>query len=118
LNKINMRFADPSHHRCEVPMMRAYHPLLDAARSAVLDSLSGHVEVLEHSRQELALTWGGTLAEAAFAFAFAALEHEEAEAEKLAHQNAINRCGWKFDLDGSAVRWCAVDWQSSQATGW
>jgi hypothetical protein len=111
LNKINMRFADPSHHRCEVPMMRAYHPLLDAARSAVLDSLSGHVEVL-------ALTWGGTLAEAAFAFAFAALEHEEAEAEKLAHQNAINRCGWKFDLDGSAVRWCAVDWQSSQATGW
>src|SRR5687767_14045767 len=87
-------------------MMRAYHPLLDAARSAVLDGLSGHTEALEHSRGELAHTWGPKLAEAAFAFALAALEYEEAEAEDRAHQEAFHRCGWRFIPDRSAALWC------------
>ncbi len=65
-------------------MMRAYHSLLEAARSAVLDGLSGHTEALEHTRRELAHTWSHKLADAAFAFAFAALEHEEAEADQRA----------------------------------
>jgi hypothetical protein len=89
-------------------MMHAYHPLLDAARSAVLDGLSGHAEALEQSRHELAHTWGHKLVEAAFVFAFAALEHEEAEAEERAHQEALDRCGWRCDPDHSAALWCEV----------
>jgi hypothetical protein len=85
-------------------MMHAYHPLLDAARSAVLDGLSGHAEALEQSRHELAHTWGHKLVEAAFVFAFAALEHEEAEAEERAHQEALDRCGWRCAIPTTAPR--------------
>src|SRR5687768_1326145 len=90
-------------------MMRTYHPLLDTARSAVLDGLSGHAEALEQARRTLAHTWGHKLVDAAFVFAFAALEHEEAEAEERAHQEALERCGWRRDPDRGAALWCEID---------
>ena len=88
--------------------MRTYHPLLDTARSAVLDGLSGHAETLEQARRKLTHTWGHKLAEAAFVFAFAALEYEEAEAEERAHQAALERCGWRLDPDRGAALWCEI----------
>jgi hypothetical protein len=89
-------------------MMRTYHPLLDTARSAVLDGLSGHAEALEQARRKLTHTWGHKLAEAAFVFAFAALEHEEAEAEERAHQEALDRCRWRLGPDRGPALWCEI----------
>jgi hypothetical protein len=79
-------------------MMRAYHSLLDAARSAILDRLGGNAEALENTYRELTPLWGQTLVDAAFDFAVAALEYEEAAAEKVTQQEAMARCGCWLDF--------------------